>query len=139
MPKIFSFTVLSTSFSLLSTFGLSHSFSDSVHSWRPKFLWFSLQLSSPYLVLYASTAALGFVVLSFLRMSVSGIIYLGIGLFILFVKIKILGLPPPAWTFRIGLVWAFKFFFFFFFWGYRYYYIRLDIICFVFFFFGGSY
>ena len=68
-------------------------------------------------------------------MSVSGIIYLGIGLFILFVKIKILGLPPLAWTFHIGLVWAFKFFFF----GYRYYYIRLDIICFVFFFFGGSY
>ena len=27
----------------------------------------------------------------------------------------------------------------FFFLGYRYYYIRLDIICFVFFFFGGSY
>ena len=113
MPKIFSFTVPSTSFSLLSTSGLSHSFSDSVHSWRPKFLWFSLQLSSPYSVLCASIAALGFVVLSFLRMSVSGIIYLGIGLFILFVNIKILGLPPPAWTFHIGLVWAFKFFFFF--------------------------
>ena len=32
MRKIFSFTVPSTSFSLLSTSGLSHSFSDSIHS-----------------------------------------------------------------------------------------------------------
>ena len=64
-------------------------------------------------MLCTSAAALGFVVLSFLRMSISGIIYLGIGLFILFVKIKRLGLPPPAWMFHVCLVWVFKFLFYF--------------------------
>ena len=79
-------------------------------------------------MLCTSAAALGFVVLSFLRMSISGIIYLGIGLFILFVKIKRLGLPPPAWMVHVCLVWAFKFLFLFFL--LFYYFIFKDCIFF---------